>query len=105
MQYKYILSTYIKILKWVNAQFILFFLIYIGYLMHYKIYKYLTSCCLLDSFIDILMPGCPDMFLSIFEESKNDFLGLEQVLNIIGYIFIIYCFINNYNMYKKTNLI
>ena len=28
MQYKYILSTYIKILKWVNAQFILFFLIY-----------------------------------------------------------------------------
>ena len=46
--------------------------------MHYKIYKYLTSCCLLDSFIDILMPGCPDMFLSFFEESKNYFLGLEH---------------------------
>ena len=60
----------------------------------------MTQCCLLVTCIGILMSGCPDMFLSIFGKSKNSFLVLMQVLNIIKY-----CSLNNYNMYKKLNLL
>ena len=104
LQYKYILSIYIKKLKWSYAQFILFFImISICHLVHYKIYKYMTLCCLLDTFIGILMSGCPDMSLILFGKSKNSFLGLLQVSYIVKSMIIVYFSLNNCNMYKKLN--
>ena len=54
-------------------------------LIHYRIYKCWAPCCilLLDTYKGILMPGYPEVFLSIFGELKKCLLEMMRMLKII----------------------